>query len=595
MKRSCENVAGLRAGQAAPPAPPRRPLFLMMLPALFAAALWGQANLATNWVNGLPAAIVLHGSTGMPVTGALPAEPGETLILQGSGFSGGAQILVGGAAVDTIVIDDGDAQFALPAGAGGSFLEIAVIGGDGGQSPAAVVPVDAPFDAVQLAAADVQTLVSNATMASAAAGLAVAVVDRAGDILAIYRRAATTDSDVEKALSLARTDAFFSSQATPLSSRTVQAISQPNFPMGIPNQPSGPLFGIGNTNRGCNFNVTFLPGQMLPQLQNATGTGYGLGMATAPGGLPLFRSGTTVVGGIGVAGAGSDDAGEYIAAASAQASGFFVQLPLPDPGAVYINGIRLPFINSTAPTPKPFTIPNGAYQVGPLNGMPAPEGWLVGPSASATLSVADVTAIVQSAIDTASLTRAAIRLPVGTRASMVISVADLDGNILALYRMPDALIFSIDVALTKARNVVYFSGPNRDPRDLPGVPLETAVTNRTVGFGSQPYFPSGIWNTQPGPFAAMYAADTANPCTQGNQPANPNQSGIVFFPGSAPLYRNGQLVGGLGVSGDGVDQDDFVTSGGAVNFLAPAGIRADQLFIRGIRLPYWSFPRNPEQ
>jgi len=449
-----------------------------------------------------------------------------------------------------------------------------------------------------LAAADVQTLVTNAAQATSAPGLAIAVVDRVGDILAIYRLPATTDADVEKALSLARTGAFFSSLATPLSSRTVEAISQPNFPMGIPNQPSGPLFGIGHTNRGCNFNVTFLTGQMLPQLQNATGTGYGAGIATVPGGLPLFRSGTTVVGGIGVAGAGSDDADESVAAASAQTSGFFVQLPLPDPGAVYINGIRLPFINSTAPSgvaANPFLVPNGTYQVGPLNGMPAPEGWLVGPSASATLSAADVTAIVQSAIGTASLTRAAIRLPVGTRASMVISVADLDGNILGLYRMPDALIFSVDVALTKARNVVYFSGPNRDPRDLPGVPMGTAVTNRTVGFGSQPYFPSGISNTQPGPFAPMYAADTANPCTQGNQPANPNQSGIVFFPGSAPLYRNGQLVGGLGVSGDGVDQDDFVTSGGAVNFLAPAGIRADQILLRGIRLPYWSFPRNPEQ
>jgi hypothetical protein len=32
-----------------------------------------------------------------------------------------------------------------------------------------------------------------------------------------------------------------------------------------------------------------------------------------------------------------------------------------------------------------------------------------------------------------------------------------------------------------------------------------------------------------------------------------------------------------------------------MNFLAPAGIRADQIFVRGIRLPYWSFPRNPEQ
>ena len=37
-----------------------------------------------------------------------------------------------------------------------------------------------------------------------------------------------------------------------------------------------------------------------------------------------------------------------------------------------------------------------------------------------------------------------------------------------------------------------------------------------------------------------------------------NQNGIVLFPGAVPLYKfiNGQkvLVGGLGVSGDGVDQ-----------------------------------------
>jgi uncharacterized protein GlcG (DUF336 family) len=202
---------------------------------------------------------------------------------------------------------------------------------------------------------------------------------------------------------------------------------------------------------------------------------------------------------------------------------------------------------------------------------------------------------VQNAVATANRTRAQIRLPLGSRAKMVISVADLDGSVLALYRMADSTVFSVDVAVTKARNVVYFSGPNRDPRDLTGVPAGTAVTNRTIGFGAQIYFPSGIWNTPPGPFYQMYLDDLANPCTQGHQPPNANQSGIVFFPGSAPLYRNGQLVGGLGVSGDGVEQDDYVTAGGARGFEAPASIRADQVVIRGVRLPYWLFPRNPEQ
>jgi len=72
-----------------------------------------------------------------------------------------------------------------------------------------------------------------------------------------------------------------------------------------------------------------------------------------------------------------------------------------------------------------------------------------------------------------------------------------------------------------------------------------------------------------------------------------NQSGVVFFPGSEPLYINGVLVGGLGVSGDGVDQDDYVTAGGAAGFEAPTDIRADQIVIDGVRLPYLKFPRNP--
>ena len=67
----------------------------------------------------------------------------------------------------------------------------------------------------------------------------------------------------------------------------------------------------------------------------------------------------------------------------------------------------------------------------------------------------------------------------------------------------------------------------------------------------------------------------------------------MFFPGSLPLYRNGVLVGGLGVSGDGVDQDDFVTAAGAAGFEAPASIRADQIIDQRVRLPYLKFPRNP--
>lgn len=222
----------------------------------------------------------------------------------------------------------------------------------------------------------------------------------------------------------------------------------------------------------------------------------------------------------------------------------------------------------------------------------------VGPKGSATLSALEVDAIVQRSLDRANRTRAVIRLPLGARAKFVIAVGDLAGNILAIYRMPDSTIFSLDVAVAKARNVVYFSSV--DPRDLPGVPPGTAVTNRTIGFGAQSFFPSGVADSKPGPFRDLYLFDLANPCTQGRQPKNPNQSGIVFFPGATPLYRNGVLIGGLGVSGDGVEQDDYVAAAGVQGFEPPPEIRADQVFIRTekgdpVRLPYFKFPRNPEQ
>jgi len=432
--------------------------------------------------------------------------------------------------------------------------------------------------AQEITADEVRGMVGNAVGISSSA--TVVVVDRPGNVLAMYRGA----GDIENALSLARTGAFFSSFGTPLSSRTVRFISRPNFPEGIPNQPAGALFGIENTNRGCDFGLS-----SLPRLLNANGDGYGLGIATVPGGVPLFRNGENVVGGIGVSGAGSDDRNEAVAAGAAAASGFSVRLPLPDPGAVYIDGFRLPFVNGVA------TGGSATVEVSAVGGSPAPEGWLAGPVAGRALNADDVMSIITNAINTSNRTRAQIRLPLGSRARMVIAVADLDGSILGLYRMGDSTIFSVDVAITKARNVIYFSSPDRDARDLVGVPLGTAVTNRTIGFGSQPFFPSGIFNSKPGPFADLLAFDLANPCTQGHQPPNPNQSGVVFFPGSAPLYRNGQIVGGLGVSGDGVEQDDYVTAGGAAGYEAPASIRADQVFIRGVRLPYWKFPRNPEQ
>jgi hypothetical protein len=54
------------------------------------------------------------------------------------------------------------------------------------------------------------------------------------------------------------------------------------------------------------------------------------------------------------------------------------------------------------------------------------------------------------------------------------------------------------------------------------------------------------------------------------------------------------LIGAIGISGDGVDQDDIVGASGTHDFLAPFSIRADQFAYLGARLPYAKFPRDPD-
>jgi len=88
--------------------------------------------------------------------------------------------------------------------------------------------------------------------------------------------------------------------------------------------------------------------------------------------------------------------------------------------------------------------------------------------------------------------------------------------------------------------------------------------------------------------------DVGTPAPGVNTNPLANQNGIVFFPGSSPLYKSQILVGGFGISGDGVDQDDVVTFAGQQGFAAPQNLRADMLFYRGVRLPFQKFNRNPQ-
>jgi uncharacterized protein GlcG (DUF336 family) len=265
---------------------------------------------------------------------------------------------------------------------------------------------------------------------------------------------------------------------------------------------------------------------------------------------------------------------------------------------------------------------------GLLMGTIVPEGWLVTPhTVDGDLTDGDVERIIKQGINEANITRAAIRLPTGVRTRMVFSVNDTDGNVLGLFRMPDATVFSIDVAVAKGRNVAYYADADKlqDIDQVPGVPKGVAFTNRTFRYLALPFFPEGIDGAPPGPFSILrdgnvsfrtgaqvgpqlpasafdtvQGYDAFNPQTNFRDPDNIlNQNGIVFFPGSDPLYKRfggggPTLVGGFGVSGDGVDQDDVVTFAGSVGYkVGPPLLRADQVTVSGIRLPYQKFLRNP--
>lgn len=502
-----------------------------------------------------------------------------------------------------------------------AFLLMGCGGGAGAPVSAPPPPVVEP-----LQASDVQNIVQ-AALNAVNADMVVAVVDRAGFVLGVFRTQnapATAPGNFgqsqdahDLAVALARTGAFFSNDQAPLSSRTVRFISGVHFPPGVANQPPGDLYGIENTNRGCTLvNDPSFASKIPPSLAPSGGFGPGIitgkadvndsnAAAVNPGGVPIFYK-NVVLGGIGVVSSSSNlNVAEFAAftgARTARTGPTDTFGPAPAaPGVVFIGGIALPFVTQTA-IPAGFSAGpvagTGTFLVAPTNspGQP-PEGDLITPAAGPLggLSGAEVKQILDNAEATANTTRAAIRLPVGSRTRMVIAVADLDGTVIGLRRMPDSTVFSIDVAVTKARNMVYFNSASRPAVELNGVPVGTALTNRTIGFGAQPLYPPGIDGSNLGPFFNLYTTDLANPCTQGLQTgaANANKSGIVFFPGSVGLYRDGTLIGGLGVSGDGVDQDDYVTNGGATGFDAPTTIRADQIVDQGVRLPYFKFPRNP--
>lgn len=478
----------------------------------------------------------------------------------------------------------------------------------------------------------------------------IAVADREGYILAVWAVDGDTSSpaaqlNILDAATKAGTASFLSSDQHAFTSRTAGFIVQQNFPPRIRNRGTGPLVGVNFSNLAfTDVNRFKNPNSGRDPLSTESGTnGDPLpgpaaisGLAGSPGGVPLFRDGK-LIGGVGVAGttraparsplpALADiqdrqvrDADEDVALAGQ--AGFRPSSRIFG-SRVLIDGIRVPYVKSK--TRRGVTQPLGdvgaavpefpvsasplvAYPTNVFGGQicevraPVIADPLTNQIRNVNrLTADDVQQILSQASARARITRAGIRLPRGQAAQTFITVVNnpdqtnTTPQILGTIRTPGATIFSWDVAVQKARTAVFFSDDTR------------AFSSRSVGFLAQRFFPPGIVNTSPGPFYglqelySLVPVGITNPLNRAfvtNALTAPNPyltNGITIFPGGFPLYKSNVLVGAIGVSGDGIDQDDIIAAAGTVGFLPPGGIRADTMQYRGARLPYAKFPRNPD-
>lgn len=545
-----------------------------------------------------------------------------------------------------------------------------------------------PRTLFQLTVEDVQTLLGQAG-SQGRANQAIVISDREGIILGIFSVGNATAFTINKAIARARTAAFFQSTQDAFTTRTARFIIQDHFPPGIPNTAGGPLYGVEFSSLvGTDVLLTQptfnqqaqVPGQ-LP-----------LNISGDPGGIPLYKNGEPV-GGIGVAGDGRDTSPRQDFLDIQSAPGVF-PFRIDNPGNKFFNGteendfdeavalagatgymaprqiratqilldgLRLPFTKDQPATGQPDrtldqliadgvgslkkagVIPNNQPAVQPSPTPPWPTAVFAGNTGQLKntnpaapnfgiissddpgpehLTAKDVNKVITDAVATALTVRAAIREPIGQPTIVHLAVVDRDGDMLGVFRMGDGTNFSFDVAVQKARTAAFFSD-NRH-----------AFTARGFGFMSQRFFPPGIDDGPIGPFYFLQDEFSLNGGNLGtttpNGKKNPLANGMTIFPGGAPLYKNGVFVGAVGVSGDGVDQDDIVTFAGTKRFQPPSRIRCDvisnaetvsfmksrlgtiQLLgfnvsqslidtiqdrlddgLQGVRLPYVKFPRNP--
>lgn len=185
---------------------------------------------------------------------------------------------------------------------------------------------------------------------------------------------------------------------------------------------------------------------------------------------------------------------------------------------------------------------------------PAAPAAATSENAAAKLTQQDVDKILAQAEETAARTLSGKGLRTTDKekrtAKFHIFVVDRHGNILGRKSAPDAWVGSVDIALGKARTAAFFSSD------------ENALSSRILGQLSQAHGPDGT-----GPAGTLWGIGNSNyPGGDGNDDRI-KKNVLITFPGGLPLYKDGKLAGGIGVSGDGVDQDEFVAFGGAKGFM----------------------------
>ncbi|MGA9997832.1 MAG: heme-binding protein [Pyrinomonadaceae bacterium] len=532
-------------------------------------------------------------------------------------------------------------------------------------TPGSAIPAPSPnpnATAGTLTPDEVRTIISQAVSAAAQLNrpVTVAVTDREANVLGVFemtganvstkiRSVGTAGKGLEDlsvpsalaAISKAATAAIFSTTGNAFTTRTASFIIQEHFPPNVNFQAGGPLYGVQFSSLPCS---------------DIKKPGLPLGLSGDSGSVPVYKNGVAV-GGVGIEGDGiysvdrdpADFDLPFEEVIAASASRGFEPPALIRGDNILVNGIRLAYLNVTnAPAPPTISfasLPGSVLALYPIRGaqlsafVPAIVGGVAGevdtrffpfigsPSPSPdALTASDVQKIISQAAQQSSITRAAIRQPLGSSARVSISVVDADGRVLGIFRLSDAPVFGFDVSAQKARTAAFYSSANAgallrgagfgsyvDRAASDGLRLDGSIafSDRAGGFLHRPFFPDGIDNTDAGPFSTRLSEWSVFndglqldliktnllatlggmnvPCT-----AIPNlPNGLQIFAGSVPLYKNGKLVGAIGISGDGIDQDDLIAAAGAVGYAPPAQIRADQFFVRGVRLPFLKFPRSP--